>query len=101
MEKEKKRSFINVFLIVGIVLLIFTFAAAFVFLVLGSGIQGSSPGLSEALGGILGPIADALIKVLFLGVMGWIGSIFTVRGIQLMSQVKTDETGEKKQTTGE
>ena len=48
----------------------------------------ATPNLSEALGEILGPITKALIKVLYLGVMGWIGSIATIRGIQLIKEVK-------------
>jgi len=93
MEKERKQLFTNIFLIGGIVLLVFTFVAAFVFLVLSTNIP-TSPSLSETLGQILGPIAEALIKVLFLGVMGWIGSILTIRGIQL-----TRESNEINQKT--
>jgi hypothetical protein len=96
MEKARKRLFTTTFLVAGIALLIFTFAAAFVFLILGAGIP-TSHSLSEALGEILGPIAEALIKVLFLGVMGWIGSILTIRGIQMTSQTRPDETSQDKQ----
>lgn len=72
---------------VGIVLLILTFVMAF--LLLTSLLDISAGGnLSDAIGDILGPIAEALIKVMYLGIMGWVGSIATIRGIQLIKEIK-------------
>lgn len=72
---------------VGIVLLILTFVMAF--LLLTSLLNISAGGnLSDAIGDILGPIAEALIKVMYLGIMGWVGSIATIRGIQLIREIK-------------
>jgi hypothetical protein len=87
MKIEKTELFTYLFLVLGIILLIFTFFMAYVLLIakldLSTGLN-----LSEALGEILGPIAESLIKVLYLGVMGWVGSILTIRGIQLLRESK-------------
>ncbi len=73
-------------IIVGLTLLIFTFLAAYSQLAAINFLP--TPDLSEALGKILGPIAEALIRVLYLGVMGWVGSILTIRGIQLYKEAR-------------
>lgn len=81
---------------VGVILLIVTFVMAYIMLVAVAKITTSSD-LSRALGEILGPIVEAVVKAVFLGIMGWIGSIATMRGIQLYReskptvQVKTEE----------
>lgn len=72
---------------IGMVLLILTFYMAFTLIVAELGIL-SAPDLSEALGEILGPIAEAIIRVMYLGIMGWTGSIATVRGIQLIKEAR-------------
>lgn len=76
-----------ILLIVGVVLLIFTFAMAYIMLSSVLSIL-SAPDLSGALGEILGPLAEAIIKVLYLAVMAYVGSILTIRGIQLYREVK-------------
>jgi hypothetical protein len=87
MKTDRPELFAYILLGIGIVLLIFTFIVALIQLVFGPSVQ-PSPNLSEALGEILGPIAVALIKVLYLGIMGWVGSIATIRGIQLLREMK-------------
>lgn len=72
---------------IGTVLLILTFYMAFTLIVTELGII-SALNLSETLGEILGPITEAIIKVMYLSVMGWIGSITTMRGIQLMKETR-------------
>jgi hypothetical protein len=72
-------------LFAGIGLLIFTFVNAYVLLIDEVGILGSSDML-KAFGEALGPLIVASIRVMFLAVMGWIGSIITVRGVQLLKQ---------------
>lgn len=72
---------------IGTVLLILTFYMAFTLIVTELGII-SALNLSETLGEILGPITEAIIKVMYLSVMGWIGSITTMRGIQLMKEAR-------------
>ena len=89
---------------IGLVLLILTFYMAYTLVVAELGII-SAPDLSEALGEILGPIAEAIIKVMYLGIMGWTGSIATMRGIQLTKEARrisvqqpTQEKEEKTKT---
>jgi hypothetical protein len=90
MEIDRAEIVAYVLMGVGAVLLVITFYMAFTLLVSELGILPTLDlDLSEALGGILGPIANALIKILYLGVMGWVGSVATVRGIQLMREVRS------------
>jgi len=85
MEKAELMSYILI--IVGVTLLILTFVMAVVLVTSELGILSQSD-LSQALGEILGPIAAAIIRVLYLGIMGWTGSIATIRGIQLYKEAK-------------
>jgi len=87
MRIEKTALVAYILLIVGVVLLIFTFAMAYIMLSSVLSIL-AAPDLSGALGKILGPLAEAIIKVLYLAVMGYVGSILTIRGIQLYKEVK-------------
>ncbi len=70
-------------LFIGVVLLIFAFFNAYGFLTGQLEIPGSQ-GIVEAFGEALAPLIVACIRVLYLGIMGWIGSILTIRGIQLL-----------------
>ena len=88
MKIERTELMAYILIAIGAILLIITFYMAFTLLVAELGIL-AAPNLSEALGEILGPIAEALIKVLYLGVMGWTGSIATIRGIQLIKEAKS------------
>ena len=90
MKAERIEIITYILLGFGIFLLIFTFVMAYIMLVAGTGIL-PSPDLSSALGEILGPIAEALMKIMYLGIMGWIGSIATIRGIQLIRETKEME----------
>ena len=87
MKVEKPELMAYILIVVGLLLLIFTFVMAFLMLTSVVSIA-SSMDLSQALGEILGPIAEAVIKIMFLGVMGWTGSIATMRGIQLYKESK-------------
>ncbi|MEM2394046.1 MAG: hypothetical protein QXG11_04400 [Candidatus Bathyarchaeia archaeon] len=82
---------------VGMALLILTFAIAYSILISVADIA-TSRDLAEAIGMILGPIAEAVIKVMFLGIMGWAGSIATMRGIQLYRETKTHNTTQASET---
>ncbi len=73
-------------LFVGVGLLVFTFINAYVFL--GEKIRFLSTNLIEAFGETIGPLIETSIRIMYLGIMGWIGSILTVRGIQLLTQLK-------------
>jgi len=71
----------------GAFLLILTFVMAFSLVIAKISIL-SAPSLSETLGETLRLIAEALIRVMYLGIMGWMGSIATIRGIQLFREFK-------------
>ncbi len=71
-------------LIVGIILLVVTFYNAYLFLmgVLEIPISGD---LMAAFGETLAPLIEAAIRAIYLGIMGWIGSILTRRGVQVIT----------------
>ena len=74
-------------LFLGVALLVFAFFNAYIFL------QGdlsiiSTSGLENLFGEALGPLIAACIRVMYLGIMGWIGSIVTIRGVQLLTSPK-------------
>src|SRR4030042_4960566 len=71
----------------GIGLLIFTFASAYGFLTQDLAILTSSD-LAQTFGEALAPLISTCIRVMYLGVMGWIGSLLTVRGVTIYSQTR-------------
>lgn len=73
-------------LFIGVGLLVFTFFNAYLFL--GEKVSFLSVNLIEAFGEAIGPLIETCIRIMYLGVMGWIGSILTIRGIQLLTQFK-------------
>jgi len=74
-------------LLVGIILLAFTFLNAYWFLQEDFSIIFTS-GLVDLFGEALGPLIEACIRIMYLGIMGWIGSIVTIRGVQLLTSPK-------------
>lgn len=86
-KAEKAELVAYILIAVGLFLLVLTFAIAYLTLMSIASIA-TSRDLAETIGIILGPIAEAVIKVMFLGVMGWAGSIATMRGIQLYREAK-------------
>lgn len=80
-----------IYLFLGAFLLVFTFFAAYGFLV-GSLTILASADLTELFGRALAPLIEAIIRILFLGVMGWIGSIVTIRAVQLLKKDKEPAT---------
>lgn len=74
-------------LLVGIILLAFTFLNAYWFLQEDFSIIYTS-GLADLFGEALGPLIEACIRIMYLGIMGWIGSIVTIRGVQLLTSPK-------------
>ena len=74
-------------LFTGIGLLAFTFISAYLFLTASTSITGSSD-LIDTFGSSLAPLIGASIRIMYLGVMGWIGSGLTARGVQLVTQLK-------------
>jgi hypothetical protein len=73
-------------LFTGIGLLAFTFISAYLFLIADASITASSD-LVDAFGSALAPLIGASIRIMYLGVMGWIGSTLTARGVQLVIQL--------------
>ena len=74
-------------LFVGVILLVATFYSAFMFLV-GDITILTSADLAELFGNALSPLIAAVIHVLYLGVMGWMGSVMTIRAVQLLKKEK-------------
>ncbi|MDH5267213.1 MAG: hypothetical protein OEW62_05990 [Candidatus Bathyarchaeota archaeon] len=82
-----------VVLFLGVGLLVFTFFNAYLFLVGALEI----PSLEdidrlEQLFGVFAPLIETCIRIMYLGIMGWIGSILTVRGIQFHTQLRQKES---------
>ncbi len=76
-------------LLIGVGLLAFTFASAFLFLSNDPSITGS-PDLVTVFGDALAPLIVTCIRIMYLGIMGWIGSLLTIRGVQLVTQLKRE-----------
>ncbi len=74
-------------LFVGVILLAATFYSAFMFLV-GDITILTSVDLAELFGNALAPLIKAIIHILYLGIMGWVGSILTIRAVQLLKKEK-------------
>ncbi|MCK5592772.1 hypothetical protein KAI31_01595, partial [Candidatus Bathyarchaeota archaeon] len=79
-----------VILFLGVGLLVFTFFNAYLFLV--GELEIPSLGDIEQLFGVFAPLIETCIRIMYLGIMGWIGSILTVRGIQFRTQLKEKES---------
>jgi hypothetical protein len=84
-DKTETSGFIVLF--VGVALLVFTFFNAYLFL---KGLLNiiSSADLMESFGQALAPLIEACIRAIYLGIMGWIGSILTVRGVNILTQIR-------------
>lgn len=80
-----------VVLFIGVGLLGFTFFNAYTFLIGKLGIL-SSQDLIAVFGNALGPLIEATIRTLYLGIMGWVGSILTIRAVQLLKKEKPTPT---------
>ena len=85
--KDKAMLIAYVALFTGIGLLAFTFISAYKFLINNPAITGSSD-LVDVFGSSLAPLIAASIRIMYLGIMGWIGSGLTTRGVQLVTQLK-------------
>lgn len=73
-----------IILFAGVALLAFTFINAFLFLQEPFSIIAAGD-LSRVFGEALAPLIQACIRLMYLGIMGWIGSLLTVRSIPLMT----------------
>lgn len=77
-------------LAIGVALLIFTFVNAYGFLGESLSIIASAD-LAETFGGTLPPLIVTCIRVMYLGVMGWVGSLITVRGVTVVANARDGE----------
>jgi hypothetical protein len=75
---------------IGVTLLIITFASAFAFLADGLQIL-STQNLAQTFGDSLAPLIATSIRVMYLGVMGWIGSLVTIRGVTIIANAPKPE----------
>ena len=70
-------------LFIGVALLIFTFFSAYGFLTTDLS-PISTQDLIQTFGESLGPLIAAAIHIMYLGVMGWVASLLTIRGVTIM-----------------
>jgi len=75
-------------LFAGVAFLAFTFLNAYWFLTESLNVVASSD-LINAFGEALSPLISTCIRVMYLGVMGWIGSILMVRGISIIDSARS------------
>jgi hypothetical protein len=71
-------------LMIGIALLVFTFISAYGFLTESFDIIATGD-LVRTFGEALAPLIATCIHIMYLGVMGWIGSLITIRGVTLIA----------------
>jgi len=76
-------------LMIGVALLIFTFISAWGFLT--QNLQIPPGDFTQMFGEALGPLIAACIRIMYLGVMGWIGSLVTIRGVTLLTSIPKAE----------
>jgi hypothetical protein len=93
--EDKAMIMAYIILFLGIGLLVFTFISAYIFLVNNPSLTGSSD-LVDVFVNSLSPLIGASIRIMYLGIMGWIGSGLTTRGVQLVTQLKRLSSSEFK-----
>ena len=71
-------------LMIGVALLIGTFVSAYGFLTQSLSIIASED-LVRTFGEALAPLIATCIRIMYLGVMGWIGSLLTIRGVTIIA----------------
>jgi len=78
-------------LLIGVALLIFTFVSAYGLLTQSLSIIASED-LVQTFGEALAPLVATCIRVMYLGVMGWIGSLVTIRGVTIIAHAPETPT---------
>lgn len=78
-------------LLVGVGLLIFTFISAYGFLTQSLPIIATQD-LVQTFGGALAPLIATSIRIMYLGVMGWVGSLLTIRGVTIIAHAPQTPT---------
>lgn len=91
-----------IILFVGVGVLLFTVANAYLLMTGVLEIEWGSEDLMRFFGEALAPLIVYAIKALYLGIMGWIGSILTRRGVQILTfkreETKAEVANESKKT---
>ena len=84
-------------LMIGVALLIFTFVSAYGFLTRSLSIIASAD-LVRTFGEAMAPLIETCIHIMYLGVMGWVGSLLTIRGVTIIAHApKIPEVAPRKQ----
>lgn len=68
---------------IGVALLIFTFVSAYEFLAQSPTID-TSADLTRTFGDSLAPLIATCIRLMYLGIMGWVASLMTIRGVTII-----------------
>lgn len=71
-------------LMIGVALLVFTFISAYTFLTQRLSIIASED-LVQTFGEALAPLIATCIRIMYLGIMGWVGSLLTIRGVTIIA----------------
>jgi len=91
-----------IILFVGVGVLLFTVYNAYLLMTGVLEIEWGSEDLMRFFGEALAPLIVYAIKALYLGIMGWIGSILTRRGVQILTfkreETKVEVANESKKT---
>ena len=95
MDSVKAAGFAVLF--IGVALLLFTFMSAYQFLI-GVLEIAASQDLMNLFGEALAPLISYAIRALYLGIMGWIGSILTRRGVQTITAAPREQVKSKVET---
>ncbi len=78
-------------LLIGVILLIFTFISAYGFLTQSLSII-TSEDMVRIFGEALAPLITTSIRIMYLGIMGWVGSLLTIRGVTIIAHIPTMQT---------
>jgi hypothetical protein len=71
-------------LAIGVALLIFTFVSAYGFLTQSLSIIASAD-LVQTFGEALAPLIATCTRLMYLGIMGWVASLLTIRGVTIIT----------------
>jgi len=95
MDSVKISGFVVLF--IGVALLSFTFFSAYQFL-MGVLEIAASEDFIRLFGEALAPLISYAVRALYLGIMGWIGSILTRRGVQIITSTPRENEKPKTET---
>gem|GEM_PF-422449 len=88
--RETSRTMAILLTTMGLILLAATFVIAFFFLINTPSFGELTGALEDIFGKALGPLVDACIKVMYLGVMGWVGSVCLRVGTSTLTATKKE-----------